>query len=99
MFFDWEEIFIWASPERNVSIEENKSSVISAEVGIYKKEEQIIDPLVKHENDKYLKWQNKYKVRMNPISGTFKKASYKNYLDFRKDFLELIELLLKEIEK
>ncbi len=33
----------------------------------------------------------KYKVRMNPISGTFKKAWYKNYLDFKGDFLDFLK--------
>ncbi len=50
VFFDWNEFFIWASPERNVSVENNI-------------------------------------VRMNPISGTFRKAKYDNYADFKKDFL------------
>ena len=50
IFFDWEKIFIWASPERNVSVNSENT------------------------------------VRMNPISGTFKKIWYKNYLDFKKDF-------------
>lgn len=58
IFFDWEKIFIWASPERNVSIE---------------------------------KINNEKKVRMNPISGTFKKTWYKNYLDFKKDFLDFLQ--------
>ncbi|MDQ7022843.1 MAG: chorismate-binding protein, partial [Candidatus Gracilibacteria bacterium] len=30
-------------------------------------------------------------VRMNPISGTFKKNGYKNYLDFKKDFIEFLQ--------
>ncbi len=34
---------------------------------------------------------DKHKVRMNPISGTFKKAWYKNYLDFKSDFLEFLK--------
>jgi len=54
IFFDWEHIFIWASPERNVS------------------------------------WE-KHIVRMNPISGTFKKIWYKNYLEFKPNFLEFLK--------
>ncbi len=50
LFFDWNKFFIWASPERNVSVENNI-------------------------------------VRMNPISGTFRKTKYDNYTDFKKDFL------------
>jgi len=30
-------------------------------------------------------------VRMNPISGTFKKSAYKNYLDFKVDFLDFLQ--------
>ena len=55
IFFDWKKIFIWASPERNVSVSS----------------ENI--------------------VRMNPISWTFKKIWYKNYLDFKKDFKEFLQ--------
>lgn len=54
LFFDWNEFFIWASPERNVSVENNT-------------------------------------VRMNPISGTFKKAKYENYADFKKDFITFLK--------
>ena len=55
IFFDWEKIFIWASPERNVSVNSENT------------------------------------VRMNPISGTFKKIWYKNYLDFKKDFTPFLQ--------
>ena len=55
IFFDWEKIFIWASPERNVSVSSENT------------------------------------VRMNPISGTFKKIWYKNYLDFSSDFKEFLQ--------
>jgi len=55
IFFDWEKIFIWASPERNVSVSPENT------------------------------------VRMNPISGTFKKIWYKNYLDFSSDFKEFLQ--------
>ncbi len=55
IFFDGENIFIWASPERNVEVT---------------KENQ---------------------VRMNPISWTFKKVWYTNYLDFKKDFLVFLQ--------
>ena len=61
IFFDGDRIFIWASPERNVSITPHISSPLKVDG--------------EHE---------KYRVRMNPISGTFKKAGYKNYLDFKK---------------
>lgn len=60
IFFDWKNIFIWASPERHVSIEINNNSV------------------------------DKYKVRMNPISWTFKKVWYENYLDFKLKFLNFL---------
>ena len=66
IFFDWEKLFIWASPERNVSVT------------------SPLTPLLKGEGDKNI-------VRMNPISGTFKKVWYKNYLDFKKDFLEFLQ--------
>ena len=55
IFFDGENIFIWASPERNVEVTKNNI------------------------------------VRMNPISWTFKKVWYTNYLDFKKDFLEFLQ--------
>ena len=68
IFFDWEKIFIWASPERNVSVTSPHSvSPKGREVAQYSI------------------------VRMNPISGTFKKVWYKNYLDFKKDFLEFLQ--------
>lgn len=54
IFFDWKEFFIWASPERNISVENNI-------------------------------------VRMNPISWTFRKIWYKNYLDFKKDFIKFLD--------
>ncbi len=63
IFFDWEKIFIWASPERNVSV---SPPLTSPPTGEGNQKESI--------------------VRMNPISGTFKKIWYKNYLDFKKDF-------------
>jgi phenazine biosynthesis protein phzE len=55
IFFDWEKLFIWASPEKNVSVDNNN------------------------------------RVRMNPISGTFKKIWYINYLNFRWDFLDFLK--------
>ncbi len=68
IFFDWEKIFIWASPERNVSVTSPHSvSLKGREVA-----QQNI-------------------VRMNPISGTFKKIWYKNYLDFSSDFKEFLQ--------
>lgn len=54
LFFDWNEFFIWASPERNVSVKNNI-------------------------------------VRMNPISGTFRKAKYNNYSDFKENFVEFLK--------
>jgi phenazine biosynthesis protein phzE len=62
IFFDGEKVFIWASPERNVSIEKNISNT-----------------------------EGKYKVRMNPISWTFKKKWYGNYIDFKPDFLDFLK--------
>ncbi|MDD3302466.1 MAG: anthranilate synthase family protein [Candidatus Gracilibacteria bacterium] len=53
IFFDGNEFFIGASPERNVSVEKNI-------------------------------------VRMNPISGTFRKSKYTNYKDFKNDFIPFL---------
>ena len=55
IFYDGEKIFIWASPERNVSVSKDNT------------------------------------VRMNPISWTFKKVWYNNYLDFKNDFLQFLQ--------
>ena len=54
IFFDWNEFFIWSSPEKNVSKENNI-------------------------------------IRMNPISGTFRKAKYENYNQFKNDFLLFLD--------
>ncbi|MFA5917461.1 MAG: anthranilate synthase family protein [Candidatus Gracilibacteria bacterium] len=54
LFFDGNEFFIGASPERNVSVKNNI-------------------------------------VRMNPISGTFRKAKYNNYSDFKENFVEFLK--------
>lgn len=64
IFFDGEKLFIWASPERNVSVSPPLTPPPSGEGNI---------------------------VRMNPISGTFKKTGYKNYLDFKWDFLNFLQ--------
>ena len=59
LFFDGEKIFIWASPERNVTAT--------------------------------LQRDNSYKVRMNPISGTFRKKWYHNYREFKKSFIPFLQ--------
>ncbi len=68
IFFDWEKIFIWASPERNVSVTSPHS--------VSPKGREVAQQNI---------------VRMNPISWTFKKIWYKNYLDFKKDFKEFLQ--------
>ena len=68
IFFDWEKLFIWASPERNVSVTSPHS--------------------VSPKGREIEQWNI---VRMNPISGTFKKTWYKNYIDFKWDFSDFLQ--------